>query len=868
MSNPLRIWDERNHEFQYFYDILHRPTHSKVIGGDGGTVLNHIFERIFYGEDEPAPHLKNLRGQVVKHFDTGGVIETPEYDFKGQPKATTRKLYKDYKSVANWLDANLVSDLEADSFTFTTETDALGRISQQTAPDGSIITPVYNEAGLLNSETVKHSHLSGSSVYIKDIDYNEKGQRNKIIYGNNVISQFTYDKETFRLIRLETQRQNNDPLQDWRYTFDPVGNIIHIEDKNIPVVFFNNQKIEGVSQYTYDALYRLVAASGRENDKPLAFDAKDNWNDAAYMQQLNPGDPMAMRNYTQSYQYDAVGNILQMRHQASGNTWVRNYNYQGANNRLISTQIGANTYLYPHHAQHGYMTAMPHLEDLGWNFKEELVKTIRQRRTDGGTPETTYYQYDGQGQRIRKITENAADSGATPVRKDERIYVAGYELYKQHSGSDAGLERTSLSLMDQQHRFVMIDTETKPRLIFGIPIGRTRPVQTVRYQLHNHLGSAALELDDAARVISYEEYHPYGTTAFQAKNAGIKAAAKRYRYTGMERDEESGLEYHSARYYLPWLGRWISCDTGFPNQDSQHYSYSHNNPTLLKDVSGFDWIVSTGNKIYWFKGAYNGQKVDDDLLKKANKTFEASSGYATKYKDYRKAEKSTIKDRGPTPQGHYSIDLSLDPNRTAKSDSEDQLVKGEGIQKTGWDEDSEWGKRRAHLDPVAVTDNTQGRDNNSYYLHDSSKGYTHGCTEVQPNVIDDLINRRKELNSSISALESVIQVYKGILNEQKTKVANLETSIQAMEEAKLKVSKKGNVAAVNALKSVIEIYKGILNEQKAKVANLETSIKTWKEAKSRSESELKSFDVIVYYPSSSHRTDGGTCKRSVCYDTP
>ncbi|MGY6274245.1 SpvB/TcaC N-terminal domain-containing protein [Methylomonas sp. MgM2] len=586
VGNPLRTWDERNHEFQYSYDILHRPTHSKVIGGDGGTVLNHIFERIFYGEDEPAPHLKNLRGQVVKHFDTGGLIETPEYDFKGQPKSTRRKLFKDYKGVANWIDANLTNDLETDSYTFATETDALGRITQQTAPDGSIISPQYNEAGLLNAEIVQHQSPNKTVTYIKDIDYNEKGQRNKIVYCNDVVTEFTYDKETFRLIRLESKRLNNDPLEDWRYTFDAVGNITHIEDKNIPVVFFNNQKIAGVNQYSYDALYRLVTATGRENDKPLAFDAQDNWNDAAYMQQLNPGDPLAMRTYTQNYQYDAVGNILQMKHQASGNAWVRNYNYQGSNNRLISTQIGANTYLYPHHAQHGFMTAMPHLEDIGWNFKEELVKTIRQRRSDGGTPETTYYQYDGQGQRIRKITENTANPGATPTKKDERIYIAGYELYKQHSGPDAGLERTSLSLLDQQHRFVMIDTETKPRVILGIPAGRTSPEQTVRYQLHNHLGSAALELDDAAQVISYEEYHPYGTTAFQAKNAAIKGAAKRYRYTGMERDEESGLEYHSARYYLPWLGRWTGVDPAGLVDGTSLYVYVANRPTHLHDPNG------------------------------------------------------------------------------------------------------------------------------------------------------------------------------------------------------------------------------------------------------------------------------------------
>jgi len=583
LGNPLRIWDERNHEFQYFYDILHRPTHSKVIGGDSDNPLNHIFDRIFYGETETNPELKNLRGQVIRRYDTGGLMEMPEYDFKGQPKSTTRKLFKNYKGVVDWIDANWVSDLETESYTFITETDALGRITQQTAPDGSIITPSYNEAGLLNGETVTHADPAITTAYIKDIDYNEKGQREKIKYGNDVITRFYYDKETFRLKRLETKRQNNDPLQDWFYTYDPVGNITQIEDKNIPVVFFDNQKIAGVSAYTYDALYRLAEATGRENNAALTFNGNDNWNDLPFMHQLNPGDPMAVRNYTQLYQYDAVGNILQMRHQAAGNNWTRDYNYQVANNRLISTQVGVNTYTYPHHAQHGFMTAMPHLEDMAWNFKEELVKTIRQRRTDGGTPETTYYQYDGQGQRIRKITENQADAGITPTKKEERIYIAGYELYKKHSGTDAGLQRISLSLMDEGHRFVMIETRN------DVDDGTDKHL--VRYQLHNHLGSASLELNGTSytEIISYEEYHPFGTTAYQAKNAAIRSSAKRYRYTGMERDEETGLEYHSARYYMPWLGRWVSADPLGIRDGVNVYVYCLNHPINRVDISGKEW---------------------------------------------------------------------------------------------------------------------------------------------------------------------------------------------------------------------------------------------------------------------------------------
>jgi RHS repeat-associated protein len=85
------------------------------------------------------------------------------------------------------------------------------------------------------------------------------------------------------------------------------------------------------------------------------------------------------------------------------------------------------------------------------------------------------------------------------------------------------------------------------------------PVETVRFQLGNHLGTASVEIDGSGNLISYEEYHPYGTTAWQAPEL-TTVSLKRYRYTGMERDEESGLQRHGVRYYAVWLGRWGSAD--------------------------------------------------------------------------------------------------------------------------------------------------------------------------------------------------------------------------------------------------------------------------------------------------------------------
>src|SRR5262249_15023075 len=153
-------------------------------------------------------------------------------------------------------------------------------------------------------------------------------------------------------------------------------------------------------------------------------------------------------------------------------------------------------------------------------------------------------------QRVRKVTERQAPAGQTPTRMKERTSLGGFEIYREYdgNGTTVTLERETLHVTDDQQRIALIETRTAGT--------DGSPAQLIRYQHSNLLGSATLELDDAARLISYEEYYPYGSTSYQAVNKVIKAAAKRYRATGKERDEETGLYYHGARYYAPWLGRW------------------------------------------------------------------------------------------------------------------------------------------------------------------------------------------------------------------------------------------------------------------------------------------------------------------------
>ncbi len=134
--------------------------------------------------------------------------------------------------------------------------------------------------------------------------------------------------------------------------------------------------------------------------------------------------------------------------------------------------------------------------------------------------------------------------------------------------------------MDDKQRVALVETRTQG--------SDGSPQQLIRYQFGNHLGSASLELDDKSSVISYEEYFPYGSTSYQAVDQSIKAAAKRYRYTGMERDEESGLSYHGARYYAGWLARWIACDPIGIGDGINVYRYVSAKPTSMIDFTGTD----------------------------------------------------------------------------------------------------------------------------------------------------------------------------------------------------------------------------------------------------------------------------------------
>jgi RHS repeat-associated protein len=606
-GNPIYSWDSRGHRLRHVYDALRRKTHLYLQEGDEPEGL---VERAVYGEGhtdsstaEPgmaALKRLNLRGRAYMQLDGAGVVmnsaRNPEtgqeeaYDFKGNPLCGTRSFARDYKSRVDWssvepllgtalldpqeIKAALEPLLEAESFTSRTTYDALNRPITITKPDGSVIRPHYNEANLLESLEVNLQGAAEITPFVKDIDYNAKGQRVLIEYGNGVKTDYEYDEDTFRLVNLLTLR-GEDRLQDLNYTYDPTGNIASIRDDSIQTIFYNGEVVRPDCEYTYDPLYRLIAAKGREHIGQAPHPPWPTWHDRGRTNLVHPNDGQAMRNYFEFYEYDEVGNILKIDHDArDGGSWVRDYGYEepsltepeNFSNRLSWTEVGSALERYTYN-QHGSMTSMAHLPVMDWDFKEQL------QMADKGGGCMAYYVYDAGGQRARKVIKQNG------TFRKERLYLGGFEVYREYNGAngDVKLERETLHVMDGEQRIALVERRTR---------GNDGSVLLLkRFQIGNHIGSTTLELNSFAEIISYEEYYSYGGTSYQAINHETETS-KQYRFTAMERDEETGLNYHELRYYAVWLGRWTSADPAGLVDGLNLYGYVKNQPTKKNDPRG------------------------------------------------------------------------------------------------------------------------------------------------------------------------------------------------------------------------------------------------------------------------------------------
>ncbi|MGI5413970.1 SpvB/TcaC N-terminal domain-containing protein [Streptomyces chartreusis] len=648
-GQPVFGWDAASVLIRTEYDPLQRPIRTLVTPSGGAEVLT---TRNVYGEQHPDAEAANLRGRLYLSLDQAGAAAADRYDFRGNTAHSWRRFARDYAVHPDWrgvdaavptapgrfapatLAAALDVVLDPDEFPAEMRYDALNRPVHAITADGSVFRNGYGPGGNVATVAVNVAGetSSGQQVWtavVTAASYDARNRQLEVVCDNGLGSETprtrvtaTYDHWSQRLTRLVT-RTPQKTLQDLAYCYDPSGNVTSVADAAQPAAFFRNQRVDASSDYTYDACYRLIGATGREllgGGAPVAHGSGDG----RWLRPRAPRDVTPVGRYLETYRYDLVGNLTELRHRGTDPAqagWTRTNRYEAAGaidlaidgNRLSSTIVdGSKPVTEPFgYDQRGAIVRMPHLtpdnaDNLHWDAEGRLC------RVDLGGGGTVHYRYDAAGRRVRKIWEKPG------ALVEERLYLGSLEVFRRSSGGQLRLVRDTLLVAAGNRRAALVENRR-----FTAPGADPAPARLARFQFDDLLGSVALELDGAGGPLSYEEFAPYGSTTY----ASPSATAKRFRFLGKERDGESGLYYFGARYYPPWLGRWISPDPAGPAGSVNGYGFAAENPTTMVDPDGAapapaeaQRLLSDAARYLWGKGFHLDQGSNEAIL------FEAQGG--------------------------------------------------------------------------------------------------------------------------------------------------------------------------------------------------------------------------------------------------
>ncbi|WP_233235568.1 RHS repeat domain-containing protein [Bordetella sp. LUAb4] len=548
----------------------------------------------------------NQRGKALQHFDTAGLIDMSAQGYAVQGIALRqdrRFLSVPCDSIPRWKSGTLKALYGLNKQWLESDTDptnlyairwtynALAQVLTQVDAKGHQQQTAYDGAGRKYSSAFTPNGGTLTSV-CAGITYNAPGAIDIRSDANNIQVAFAYEPQTTqRLISMIASRSaaagaSTTPLQALTYAYDGVGNVISLSDNSAgaQVTFFRNRAVTPDRVYTYDALYQLASASGRENyvnNTPKGTD----WPGA----QFNPATTSDYQAYTRAYTYDTGGNLTAIRSSnwsgatpptrqlvvgSASNRAVCTANNPGATQANIDTYFdlaGQSIYLDANRNQPMYWTALHQLYCVVTTYRPPTPSAAT---GDWSNSDREQYAYDGSGQRVRKYASSMASNQANGNWNilDTR-YLPGLEL----RGNTASGENLEVIVLDDGARVLnWAGGAGKPSDI---------PNLQLRYQYSDRQNSCQIETDKDGNVITQEEYYPYGGTAVLASRSNSEVKYKYIRYSGKERDA-TGLYYYGLRYYQPWIGRWINPDPAGTVDGQNLYCMVRNNPVTLQDRNG------------------------------------------------------------------------------------------------------------------------------------------------------------------------------------------------------------------------------------------------------------------------------------------
>lgn len=447
---------------------------------------------------------------------------------------------------------------EKDSFSFRYSYDPAGRLRCKVLPDQSVKYYTYDLAGRLIQTGIRAEDDVSAQAEIR---YQPFGAASYIRLDNGLVHSRVYDEVTHMLIQDVVERSEGEGRRlIWKdhFHYDLIGNPVCIEELDGDVVS-SNTVIPSARVYTYDSLYRLEKASGRRKTGDI-------------------NDPGQVERYEEQYGYDGNGNLIWRRRKCSQG-FEQFMQTEEDSNRCIRLQgrSGTEGSEFSYDAA-GNLQNLPGISRIVWNdaglaaaFHVSDSEMLSQTQTYAGNE--------------RRIKETRRKLGEALWDVEQILYLDDYQkkrVWRERQGEKELLaEYDSVSVEADSEKIIVFVRVQEDRFARK----KRRDEDRRQYISGNYQGSAVLMTDMRGAVVVREEHYPYGGTAYVYSPEASRAEQKQYGYMGKERDGGTGLYYFGARYYAPYMMRWISPDT-MEADGYNLYCFVGCNPVTYTDKTG------------------------------------------------------------------------------------------------------------------------------------------------------------------------------------------------------------------------------------------------------------------------------------------
>ncbi len=591
LGRLTRLINENGASYQFFYDVASRLV--QEIDFDGKETVYHYNENS--GQLATSIEVASAHGQDLKDraapkdriqqfiFDSMGRLEqrTAGYGHYGlelEEKQSEEFAYdymgriiqaKNTQSNLQWFyDAagNLVREHQQDykinkTAVWKHQYDEINDRIKTTRPDGQIIDWLTYGSGHVQSLIVNGQDL----VSFKRDDLHRETARH---YANGLSQEQQYDlagrlKSQMMLSEHENGYQNqyrphNNALEQTSqlvqrlYQYDKTGELTAIRDTR-----------RGNIAYKYDPVGRLLEASSKLGKETFNFDPASNIIDSYHSQKA--------QSHSQSVQ-------------------EKDYGYNRLVNNVVKEYLDQQ-YQYDAYGQLVRQKTSQGDLNLEWDVYGRMVKSRNSQYT-------AEYRYDALGRRIQKRSKHHHTGQEQNIiygwDGDTLAYESTEELTKHYIyEKDSFVPMLQAVYLSPIELHQTPDWSDRPYNIHRDPLWKNEKLgkefDDVWFYHCDHLGTPQEMTDHTGAIIWKAEYKAWGECKAEKAKSNFfensEITSNNIRFQGQYFDEETGLHYNRYRYYLPYLGRFISKDPIGLLGGNNVYVYAKNPIT---------WIDSNG----------------------------------------------------------------------------------------------------------------------------------------------------------------------------------------------------------------------------------------------------------------------------------